>query len=1036
MGYLRSIAHPDVEIREFDLSNVASTQGGTTSLVIGFAKQGESLQPVQPTSKASFKTYFGSPETEAERYFYYAGAEVFDKGGSLIAARIPYNNNAQNLTPAVTYKIEEAQLSVNTRDRNQTTSELITSYETTSCTYASTSGDLPKPENFDRWFYLDSDTDVNKITTKHITTYLNDDANGTKDSWVLDTYKLGDGTVISCNPNGETRFIEIITASNEITADSNLTRENFDANKFSYVISEFPLSTTSTEYSIGNVVAAATSADVTESDLFDGGLAIPALDGKKWYDVYRNYPAFAYQTKFGMDTKMKILTSVNGDTETVKNKYEREGKFYQCVTTFTSVSAIASAGSQNYKWIEWTESPASSTFTGDTAMMAAILGCKEKDVPSQLNKVKNVVTISPMDSADDYGWMALSSYQSLRDGTEKAPKNQIIIANITEEQFAVDQFNNNGEEVLGIVPILLGGVQCLPKQSRITLPDNITNAHIFNAVESFARGKNIPNMPDEVIIKRCDLNANSYAKELGNVEEYEPFASTYSNDIINKMPTVNLNSSYKPNGEQMNYVTLVVGKLSSSAADDNKLVLTILETFTGSLDRECKDSKGNSIFIDDIVNSEESGSTYVKLFSNYESSMAEVNSRVSINKTETKEEPTSDNTILISVPTSIMTPIKSSNKENFYWWRQKKNALSIGFTKEQTKKYISYSTLVASLESIFDTLSNVDELDIDIVVDAGLSTIANRLKHLIDASEKGDTKFEYDVFFDEIKDLDSIAAWKSICSKFLTFCSTTRKDCMALLDAPRSLCVKDSAKLVRPNTRPQYSIDYDILPKFNYLAGLNSSYGAGYCTWMSYVDDFSGKTVWLPPSIAAEGSLLTTDNNYNYWDAPAGVKRGTVTAASDVAFNPNAAQQDSIYSKSWNYCKRTNAEGVLIWGQKTLLTTNSSFSRINVRRLFLRLERMTRKFLKDYIFEINNLKNRNRIIDGLTPIYENVKTMGGLYDYQLICSSELNNSATVIDNNELRFAALLKPSRVAEFICTSFFALATGMDFTEAYSEL
>ena len=814
----------------------------------------------------------------------------------------------------------------------------------------------------------------------------------------------------------------------EISATDTLTKKNFEDGKFTFKQYKFEYDETQSIYDIGSVIPAAVSADVTnDTTLFEGKLAIKATTNNDWETVKGTYPAFGYETKFGIP-KMKVLSSFGDSTGEVDAK-AKEGKFYQCVTDQFSVKDIAVNGDQTYKWVEWTQTP--TVTSTEKAMVAAVLGCTEADVPSQISGVRNITTIIPMDSADDYGWIPLTSYQNLRDGTEMAPKNEIIIANITEESFAADRFNNNSEEILGIVPVLIGGAQALPKQSRITLPTNITNAHVFNAVETLARGKNITGMPDEVVIKSYEFNENSYAKELGNVESYSPFSSTYSNDLVNKVPTINLNSSYKPNGDQMNYVTLVVCKLAVSEADDNKIVMTVLETFTGSLDRTCKDASGNSMFIDDIVNSEETGSTYVKMFSNYETTVIEEKDvRETISKSRNIPQPTADNTMVLSLPKSAKTPVSDG-----YWWRNKKKALSIGFTKEQTKKYISYSTLTASLESIFDTLSNVDELDIDIVVDAGLTTIAQRLKTLGDNDLSKFGKYEYDTFFDEIKSVDDIGAWKSICAKFLTFCSSTRKDCMALLDAPRSLCVKDNAKLVRPNTRPQYSIDFDILPKFNYLAGLNSSYGAGYCTWMSYVDDFSGKTIWLPPSIAAEGSLLLTDNTYNYWDAPAGVKRGTVTAATDVSFNPNPAQQDSIYSKSWNYSKRTNTDGVLLWGQKTLLTTNSAFSRINVRRLFLRLERMTRKYLKDYIFEINNLKNRNRIIDGLTPIYENVKTMGGLYDYQLICS-DLNNTSTVIDNNELRFAALLKPARVAEFICTSYFALATGMDFTEAYSEL
>ena len=107
MGKLRTINHPGIEIQEVDMSGSAEQVGGCTTLVMGFFPQGESGKPVRPTTNSAVKSYFGTPETEAERYAYYACKTVFDNGGNLVAARIPYNNNSQYLTPAVKYNIEE-----------------------------------------------------------------------------------------------------------------------------------------------------------------------------------------------------------------------------------------------------------------------------------------------------------------------------------------------------------------------------------------------------------------------------------------------------------------------------------------------------------------------------------------------------------------------------------------------------------------------------------------------------------------------------------------------------------------------------------------------------------------------------------------------------------------------------------------------------------------------------------------------------------------------------------------------------------------
>lgn len=767
-------------------------------------------------------------------------------------------------------------------------------------------------------------------------------------------------------------------------------------------------------------------------------LTINALkEGQKWDDVVSNYPTIEAVDVFGNGEYIYVLKSIgtsNGGSST--NVYEEGKYFYQFVSKYDSIQTIAEKGlpRSEYTWVLWSYNYENKSYTieKNRILLSSILGCQDKDVPEELSEIEHVVEITK--SPDDTGFIPLSSYQDMRDGITTPTSNSIVIANITEARFSKDMYNNDGEEVIGVVPVLVTGFQALPAQSRIELGDGMTNEHIFNAIEGIIRGKSIDGVPEEVVINRVALKSDSFVKPLGETEEYNPFGNTYSADITSTAKKIGINANMKPIGSDVNTVTLVVCQLAISKANDNKISMTILESFSGSIDKNAKDESGNSTYIQTVVNSEETGSSYVRMFVNYTSDLTQDVD------TWTKEEDDFGVTTFAHVSkfaktnettVTLVSPKTITEKS---WWTNTNDCMSIGFTEEQTKKYIAYSTITASLEAIFDFLSNVDETEIDLVVDAGLSTIANYIKLRTDEDQNGNYKFEYDIEqWDQIKDVNSVAAWKSICSKLITFCSSTRKDCLAVIDAPRSLCVRGSKKLVLPAGK--YSVDYDILPKFNFLAGLNSSYGAGYCDWLSYVDDFSGKTVWLPQSIAAEGAMIYTDYNANYWDAPAGTNRAIVTSAIEVAFNPNSRQQDSIYPKAWNYAISTTAEGIVIWGQRTLQTATSAFDRINVRRLFLRLERMTRKALKAFIFEINNEKTRNRIVDILTPIFENVKTMGGLYDYQLIVD-ERNNTPSVIDNNELRVAVKLKPSKVAEYIICSFFALSTGMDFSEVDNEL
>ena len=1009
------------------------------------------MVPVAPTSKTAVKNYFGTPETEAERYFYYGCAEVFDKGGKLIAARIPYNNNSQYLTPAVRYSIKQYETkSVEnfTEDGNGTTVGMDgtveadeDSFYTEAATGTAENGAIWSQDNFiyDEMAELPELTKVKRLTE-----------DGYEECLAVKRYKIGETTYdASLNPRIEYIEVRLDAVGKQIVEDATdlvdaasklFTEANKDAHHFCIVDCKYNGQMSDSTVDLSSYFnAAPVTADVTNStDYGDIGsqLKIDPLTNTEFNAS--NYPVVEVKTVFGK--KMRVLTALkNNDTTTPAawrasgDSYGEDGMttksvIYQLVTNYDSIKAIATAGSQNYRWIRW-EIPQTANVVGDSrdrALIASMLGCRRADVPNQLSEIRNVTAIVPQAPADDYGFIELSTYQDYRDGAAKPAENEIVIANVTEHCFGIDKFNNAGEEILGIVPVLVGGFQSLPRQSRIEIPADSTNGRIFNAVEELVRGKSINGVKEQVDIRRYVFEDGCTAKTLANTESYDPFESTYSNDLVGRVPAIGLNASYKPNGTQVNGVTLAVCQLSLSSVDDNKIAITVMETFTGSLDPTATDEKGNSTFIDTLVNSEDTGSSYVRMFSNFVNTIASGKVDETAASITTVEEPTLDNTVTLTLPADCRTS---------EWFVSKKPSMSLGFTKEQTKKYIAYSTITAALEGVFDALSNIDENEIDLVVDCGLSSIANRIKLLGDKDPDEIGKYEYDIHYDKISGVEDIAAWKSICSKFLTFCSTTRKDCMALIDAPRSLAVKDGVKMVRPGSK--YSLDIDVLPKFNYLAGLNSSYGAGYCDWLCYVDDFSGKNVWLPPSIAAEGSMILTDRNYNYWDAPAGEKRGVVTAAFDVAFNPNKNQADSIYSKSWNYAVSDSTQGIMLWGQKTLLSSSavSAFDRINVRRLFLRLERMTYKFLKSFIFENNTAKIRNRIVDGLDPLYSNVKTMGGLYDYQLICS-ERNNTPTVIDNNELRCAVLLKPVRVLEFCIVDFYGLSTGMDFTEVYSEL
>ncbi len=256
-----------------------------------------------------------------------------------------------------------------------------------------------------------------------------------------------------------------------------------------------------------------------------------------------------------------------------------------------------------------------------------------------------------------------------------------------------------------------------------------------------------------------------------------------------------------------------------------------------------------------------------------------------------------------------------------------------------------------------------------------------------------------------------------------TLCQTTRKDAMALLDVPSNLVVnttQQAAKLV--TWRNDTSTG---------LGNTNSSYSAIYANWGKIYDRYNDKYRWIPLAGWAGGIYANTDNVADPWFAPAGLNRGLLsTDIIQLGFNPTLGDRDLLYKNSLNPLTEFRGEGIPIWGQKTATSRPSSFDRVNVRRLFLVLEKSIATMAKYYLFEPNDRLSRSRFVAQVTPYLEDVKGRRGIIDFMVVCD-ESNNPAAAIDRNEFHADILIKPTRAAEFIVLNFVALSTGASFTE-----
>ena len=355
---------------------------------------------------------------------------------------------------------------------------------------------------------------------------------------------------------------------------------------------------------------------------------------------------------------------------------------------------------------------------------------------------------------------------------------------------------------------------------------------------------------------------------------------------------------------------------------------------------------------------------------------------------------------------------------------------------------VTVGNIPGKLDRVFDRLANIDIFDIDIIPEAGLATINTTVNNTTVAANKS-AKFFDDR--DNLTGLHELSAtgpnlgtealnvrsdWNTVESKFVTFAQNTRKDFIYISDPIRQIFV------LGENTK-QINISGQTFP-LNILnpikqtyAIINTNYAAAYATWAQVYDNTVSGQVWIPMSGVVAAKYAQTDANFAPWYAPAGFTRGLLDTVNDVAIYPNQKQRDSLYDQAnINPVAFFPSEGFVLYGQKTLQSKPSAFDRVNVRRLFLYLEKRVREVVKYFVFEPNTLFTRTNVLNVINPILEDAKNNEGVYDYLVICD-ERNNTPEVIDANELVVDIYLKPVRAAEFILVNFYATRTGQDFSE-----
>ena len=208
----------------------------------------------------------------------------------------------------------------------------------------------------------------------------------------------------------------------------------------------------------------------------------------------------------------------------------------------------------------------------------------------------------------------------------------------------------------------------------------------------------------------------------------------------------------------------------------------------------------------------------------------------------------------------------------------------------------------------------------------------------------------------------------------------------------------------------------------------DTSYAATYWPWVQVLSNETGKLVYVPASTVIPGVYATNDRLGAEWFAPAGFNRGGVGGTIQAERKLSPANRDTLYLGKVNPIATFPGQGPVIFGQKTLQTKATSLDRVNVRRLLIELKRVIGNVAEGLLFEQNTAATRNRFLNQVNPYLESVQQRQGLFAYRVQMDSA-NNTAEVIDRNQMVGQIFIQPTRTAEFIILDFNITPTGVEF-------
>ena len=352
------------------------------------------------------------------------------------------------------------------------------------------------------------------------------------------------------------------------------------------------------------------------------------------------------------------------------------------------------------------------------------------------------------------------------------------------------------------------------------------------------------------------------------------------------------------------------------------------------------------------------------------------------------------------------TAINSQSK--WIWWGQHDTAQ--GFTAG-TGNYNATTTFIVS-----DDLGDSTRVSLTQGEDGGLPT-------------QGQITDAYDLFANGeevyISIIMSAASTPQIARHLIQQIAEVRKDCVVTVSP-------EYADVVNNSTFSGSEME-DIIA-FRNAINVSSSYAIMDSGWKYVYDKYSDVYRYVPLNGDIAGTMARTDNLRDPWWSPAGYSRGNIRNIVKLAYNPPKSQRDELYKSGINPVVTFPGQGTILYGDKTLLNRPSAFDRINVRRLFIVLEKAISSAAKFTLFEFNDAFTRAQFRNLVEPFLRDVQGRRGIYDFRVVCD-ETNNTPEVIDRNEFIGDIYIKPARSINFIQLNFIAVRSGVAFEEIVGQ-